>query len=239
MTTWDSLISRFRPSFNCMDSVEEASQPLLSSSNASADYLTMGKSDDPMIKDKKVLPMSGFWTILPSFLLFLFIVTPLWIAVLIPLTVVSQIFLKIYQALCGTKAKIITTTRSEIDALNQLVDQRSNVQKNREFDLVVFGTTGFTGKMVAVYLAKRYGTSFKWAIAGRRKEALEQIRDELTLINNDLKNLPIVIADSSDAASLDNMTSRTKVVITTAGPFHRYGSELVKWCAGRSYHIVS
>lgn len=194
----------------------------------------MAKSEDPMIRDRKELPLSGFWSVLPNFLFFLFIVTPVWIVVLIPLTIVSQIFVKIYQAVCAPKAKVITTTRAELDALNQLVDQRSGQQKAREFDLVVFGTTGFTGKMVAIYLAKRYGTSVKWAIAGRRREALEQIRDELTLINNDLRNLPIVIADSSDSVSLDNMTARTKVVITTAGPFSRYGSELVKWCAGKT-----
>jgi short subunit dehydrogenase-like uncharacterized protein len=223
-----------------MDCLEEGTQPLLSNTtNASTtDYYTMGKDgSDPMVRDKKALPLSGFWSVLPSFLSFLFIVTPLWLFVLVPITLIFQLFIKLYQVVCGSKPKVITTTSGELETLNQLIDQRPDpATRTREFDLVVFGTTGFTGKMVAIYIAKRYGASFKWAIAGRRRDALEQIRDELTLINNDLRNLPIVIADSSDAASLDAMTGRTKVVITTAGPFSRYGSALVKWCAVNGTH---
>eukprot|EP01034_Spumella_vulgaris_P029233 gene29233-36247_t len=85
-------------------------------------------------------------------------------------------------------------------------------------------------------MAKTYGSSVKWAISGRRKEALEKLRDELTLIDKTLHDLPIIIADSSDDNSLDVMTAQTKVVLTTAGPFAKYGADLVKWCAINGTH---
>ena len=68
----------------------------------------------------------------------------------------------------------------------------------------------------------------------RRKEALEKIRDELILANGNLKkeDISIIIADSTDYASLVSMVQATKVVVTTAGPFDMYGSDLVKCCAG-------
>ena len=67
--------------------------------------------------------------------------------------------------------------------------------------------------MAAIYTAKTYGTTIKWAIAGRRRNALEDVRRELILINPDLKNLPLIIADSSDPQSLVDMVTTTKVCI--------------------------
>ena len=103
-------------------------------------------------------------------------------------------------------------------------------------DIVVFGATGFTGKMAAKYIARQYGCRFRWAIAGRRRAALEAVRNELSLIDNSLSNLPIIIADSADLVSLHSMTMLTKVVITTAGPFDKYGSDLVRYCAENGTH---
>jgi short subunit dehydrogenase-like uncharacterized protein len=86
--------------------------------------------------------------------------------------------------------------------------------------------------LAAQYIAKTYGVkSFKWAIAGRRLSVLEQIRTELSKIDSSLSNLPIIIADSSDVPSLFNMIKQTKVIISTAGPFSVYGSDLVRACA--------
>jgi short subunit dehydrogenase-like uncharacterized protein len=78
---------------------------------------------------------------------------------------------------------------------------------NRVHDLVVFGATGFTGQLAARYLANRYSSGLaaqplKWAIAGRRRAALESLRAELQL-----PDLPIIIADSADEASLAAMVS--------------------------------
>jgi len=106
----------------------------------------------------------------------------------------------------------------------------------RNFDIILFGATGFTGRLAALYLAKTYGSSIRWAIAGRRKAALETIRSELVKIDASLAKLPLVIADSADTQSLLNMVLQTKVIITTAGPFDKYGSDIVKFCAMKGTH---
>ena len=99
----------------------------------------------------------------------------------------------------------------------------------REFDVVVFGASGYTGKLVAEYIQSEYGEngSVKWAIAGRNREKLEGIREELGLSSD----LSILEVDSNDQGSLNAMTSSTKCVLTTVGPYQLYGSNLVESCA--------
>ena len=98
---------------------------------------------------------------------------------------------------------------------------------SREFDVVVFGATGFTGRLVAEYLQNQYGSDVSWAMAGRSKDKLEAVRDEMGVS----KNIALIVADSSDAASLDAMAARTKSVCTTVGPYQLYGDGLVQACA--------
>ncbi len=109
------------------------------------------------------------------------------------------------------------------------------MQADREFDIVLYGATGFTGKLVVEYLASRYGKdkSLKWAMAGRDLAKLEAVREE----TGAPVDTPLIVADSSDLASLQAMVKRTKVVITTVGPYQLYGSELVAACsdAGTDY----
>ncbi len=95
-----------------------------------------------------------------------------------------------------------------------------------EFDVIVYGATGFTGRLVAEYLVANGGGA-KWAMAGRSSEKLPEIRD---LIGAPA-DTPLVVADASDAASLAAMVARTKVVLTTVGPYQLYGNELVAACA--------
>jgi len=99
----------------------------------------------------------------------------------------------------------------------------------REFDVVVFGASGYTGKLVAEYIQSEYGEngSVKWAIAGRNREKLEGIREELGLSSD----LSILEVDSNDQDSLNAMTGSTKCVLTTVGPYQLYGSNLVESCA--------
>ncbi|MDC0509224.1 saccharopine dehydrogenase NADP-binding domain-containing protein [Gammaproteobacteria bacterium] len=99
----------------------------------------------------------------------------------------------------------------------------------REFDVVVFGASGYTGKLVAEYIQSEYGEngSVKWAIAGRNREKLEGIREELGLSSE----LSILEVDSNDQGSLNAMTGSTKCVLTTVGPYQLYGSNLVESCA--------
>jgi short subunit dehydrogenase-like uncharacterized protein len=97
-------------------------------------------------------------------------------------------------------------------------------QSPREFDIIVYGATGYTGRLVAEYLCGKKG--LKWAMAGRSLTKLEEVRD---LIGAPA-DTPLIVADASDPASLDAMCKRTKVVLTTVGPYQLYGNELVAAC---------
>ena len=98
-----------------------------------------------------------------------------------------------------------------------------------EFDAVVYGATGYTGRLVAEHLLNTYGVggAVRWAMAGRDAAKLAQVRD---LIGAPA-DTPLIVADAHDGAALEAMARRTKVVITTAGPYQLYGSELVAACA--------
>lgn len=99
----------------------------------------------------------------------------------------------------------------------------------REFDVIVYGATGFTGRLVAEHMLSTYGVGrdVRWAIAGRSRAKLEAVRVEIGAP----EGLPLVVANASDPASLATMTKSTKVVITTVGPYQLYGEPLVKACA--------
>ncbi len=96
---------------------------------------------------------------------------------------------------------------------------------SREFDLVLFGATGFTGKLVADYIAG-HSAKPRWAIAGRSKAKLEALG----------LGVPVIVADAHDRAALDAIAKRTKVVCTTVGPYAKYGSDLVAACTEAGTH---
>jgi short subunit dehydrogenase-like uncharacterized protein len=98
-----------------------------------------------------------------------------------------------------------------------------------EYDLVVYGATGFTGKLVAEHLATRYGAAgeLRWALAGRSREKLMAVRKSLNLPDN----FPLVGADANDPASLKRLAQQTRICISTVGPYQVYGSALVAACA--------
>ena len=100
---------------------------------------------------------------------------------------------------------------------------------DREFDVVIFGASGYTGKLVAEYMQDQYGDdlSIKYAIAGRNTEKLLEVKKDLNL-NEDITILEV---DSNDLDSLDKMTSSAKCILTTVGPYQLYGSKLVESCA--------
>lgn len=109
---------------------------------------------------------------------------------------------------------------------------------NREFDIVLFGATGFAGKLTAEYLASNAPEQLRWALAGRNVKKLETIRDDLAKINPALAELPLIEADSNDADSLDAMARRTRLLISTVGPYAIYGEPLVKACAENGTHYT-
>ncbi len=107
-----------------------------------------------------------------------------------------------------------------------------------DFDIVVFGATGFTGALTAEYLADHAPEGLRWALAGRSPAKLEAVRDRLTAIDEGLADLDLLHADIGDAASLADVASRTRVVITTVGPYLQFGEPLVAACAAAGTDYV-
>ena len=104
-----------------------------------------------------------------------------------------------------------------------------------KFDIVVYGASGFTGQLVAEYLAAHYrgDAGLKWAMAGRSKDKLAAVRDAIGAPSD----LPLIVADSGDPVSLKAMVAQARSVITTVGPYMLYGNELLAACvaAGIDY----
>lgn len=104
--------------------------------------------------------------------------------------------------------------------------------EKRPYAVVLYGATSFVGKITAHYLVEflsnnkdKNGNNVSWAIAGRDQEKLNELQSELT------SEVDIIIANSKDAASLDEMTTQTQVIISTVGPYLKYGEPLIKSCA--------
>ncbi|HTM86000.1 MAG TPA: saccharopine dehydrogenase NADP-binding domain-containing protein [Mycobacterium sp.] len=107
-------------------------------------------------------------------------------------------------------------------------------EKSRELDIVVYGATGFVGKLTAQYLS-RAGGSARIGLAGRSGERLRAVRDTL---GPGAQDWPIVVADAGEPATLDAMAARARVVISTVGPYTRYGLPLVAACAAAGTDYV-
>ena len=107
---------------------------------------------------------------------------------------------------------------------------------DKNFDVVVYGATGFTGKLVVEYMLNQYGNdeSITWAIAGRSHEKLIAVRDALG-ISHDVALLKV---DSNDESSVTEMVKQTKCVLTTVGPYQLYGPSIVKQCASNGTDYV-
>ncbi|MEV0028495.1 saccharopine dehydrogenase NADP-binding domain-containing protein [Nocardia sp. NPDC050793] len=106
---------------------------------------------------------------------------------------------------------------------------------NREFDIALFGATGFVGKLTAEYLLDAAPSDARIALAGRSLDKLTKVRAEL---GPKAASWDLVVADSTDQAALDALAARTKVVVTTVGPYLRYGLPLVAACAKAGTHYA-
>lgn len=96
---------------------------------------------------------------------------------------------------------------------------------DRDFDIVLFGATGFTGGLTADYLAAHAPAGLRWAIAGRNPDKLEAVRRRLGA------DVEVLVADATDPAALADVARRTRVVATTIGPYLEHGGPLVAACA--------
>ena len=107
---------------------------------------------------------------------------------------------------------------------------------NKPFDIVVHGATGFTGRLVIEYLLQRYpaGSGLRWAMGGRSADKLAAVRDAVGAPID----TPLLVTDSTDAASLQALMAQTRLVLTTVGPYQLYGNELVAACAAAGVDYV-
>ena len=101
----------------------------------------------------------------------------------------------------------------------------------KDIDIVIYGATGFTGQLCVKYF-QSLELDIKWAIAGRNLSKLENVASNFST------NVEILVADADDEKGLKDICSRSKVVLSTAGPFHRYGSKLVAICIENDTHYV-
>jgi short subunit dehydrogenase-like uncharacterized protein len=94
----------------------------------------------------------------------------------------------------------------------------------RDFDLIVYGATGYTGRLIAEYLATSYrgDDAPSWAIAGRSTDKLQKVRADIGAPDD----LPVVVADAAEPASLRSMCERAAVIITAVGPYQLHGPSL-------------
>lgn len=106
---------------------------------------------------------------------------------------------------------------------------------NRPYDVIVWGATGFTGKLVAEYLAANYplGGALRWAIGGRSREKLDRLAEALTANG---RAPDVIVANSHDPQAMHDLAAQANVILTTVGPYARYGSELVAACAANGTH---
>jgi short subunit dehydrogenase-like uncharacterized protein len=106
----------------------------------------------------------------------------------------------------------------------------------KELDIIVYGATGFTGRLVAEYLNERYGvnTEIKWAMAGRNLEKLTAVRDEMGIP----VDIPLLKIDPQDTSAINSMVKSASVILTTVGPYQLYGNELVAACAAAGTDYV-
>lgn len=105
----------------------------------------------------------------------------------------------------------------------------ANHEDSREFDIIVYGATGYTGRLVAEHFVREYGNSDhgpKWAMAGRSEDKLTAVREEIGAPST----TRMIVADADDPASLEAMCRRARVVLTTVGPYQIYGNALIEAC---------
>jgi short subunit dehydrogenase-like uncharacterized protein len=104
----------------------------------------------------------------------------------------------------------------------------------REYDVVIYGASGFTGRLVAEYMVAQRGLGLRWAMAGRSLDKLARLRDEIGAP----ADTPLLTADAADPASIDAMVGKACCICTLVGPYQFFGSGLLASCAKLGTHYV-
>ncbi|KAF1840483.1 uncharacterized protein K460DRAFT_371672 [Cucurbitaria berberidis CBS 394.84] len=110
-------------------------------------------------------------------------------------------------------------------------------KSNRQYDLILLGATGYTGKLTAEYITKHLPRDLKWAVAGRKHGKLADVVEGLREVDPDNKQ-PAIEATEFSKEGLDVLVRKTRVLITTVGPFHLHGSAVMEACANAGTHYI-
>ena len=161
-----------------------------------------------------------------TFLLTALVGVPIWLTVLLPLSAAYQVGKSILPSSSEVTENVEPVElHDDEDSFPQLSDIKP--MEDRKYDVVLLGATGFTGKIAAKYLASRYGNGggVKWAIAGRSQQKLDDLKKDIAkeLGNDTEKKIDSIIVDTSVRSSIHKLVDDTRVVISTAGPFCKYG----------------
>ncbi|MEU2394913.1 saccharopine dehydrogenase NADP-binding domain-containing protein [Streptomyces sp. NPDC007369] len=116
--------------------------------------------------------------------------------------------------------------------------KRTGPGRDRPYDVVLFGATGFVGALTAEYLARHAPADCRWALAGRDPGKLERLREHLAARHPGCADVPLLRADASDPAAVRDLAAATRVLATTVGPYVLYGRELVAACADEGTDYV-
>ena len=191
-------------------------------------------------RDAKKVPVVSTTAVAVKLLLLF----PLWLTLVLPLTIVYQVG----KALFGLLPRKNNAIDSELEATSMVVSASDIIPRpDRKHDVVVLGATGFTGGLAVRHLAKTYGPgnggSVKWAIAGRSeaklRAVLKRLASELGMPKlADEGAVDLIICDTSDASTLPSLVRNTRSVATTAGPFSLYGKGVVETCAKYGTHYA-
>ncbi|KAJ5356861.1 Saccharopine dehydrogenase / Homospermidine synthase [Penicillium concentricum] len=108
---------------------------------------------------------------------------------------------------------------------------------NRQYDLILLGPTGYTGRLCAEHIVQNLPTDLKWAVAGRSAQKIESIAQELKALNPD-RLQPDVLVVQLKSTELNELAQKTRLVINCVGPYHLYSTPVVEACAVNGTHYV-
>ncbi|RKP23404.1 Saccharopine dehydrogenase-domain-containing protein [Syncephalis pseudoplumigaleata] len=109
---------------------------------------------------------------------------------------------------------------------------------DREFDLIVFGASGYMGRMICTYLAQNAPRTLKWAIAGRNSDKLVRVRNELVKIEERFKDMGVIVADMRHFNTLSTIAAKARLIINATGPYGELGIDMVKACVNEKTDYV-
>lgn len=190
----------------------------------------------PLATDGRTIPITPWSEFLTTFA----VGVPLWLATVVPLSLAATVLSQLVPTNQKKKEKERQQLLSSFDS--GYVADSVTPPSDRPYDIVVLGATGFAGFLAARHLVQTYGINtssqdgVRWAIAGRSRSKLEQVRARLGATTND--EIPIIVVDTTVPSQLPRLVDATRVVVSTVGPFAEYGSTVVEFCVKFGTHYA-